>query len=629
MCGFVGVARSAARGPVARDELERLLPLLAHRGPDGGGALARGGVGLAATRLAVQGDDQGAQPLLSPSGRVALAFNGEVLASGQRALRRALKDAGAAPPAPAAGDSALLLALLTHALEHDGGLSSPLAQQALEVVARGMGALALLDLATGRALLLRDRLGVKPLATFEGRPGETWFASELEPLLHVRGAGGLDLAALASLARTQRPGLALPLTGLRHLPPGTSLLLGPDGSAERASVGAPLLPRRRPAAEAEAARRELAAALAGAAREAARVDGPASLFLSGGLDSAAAAAAAGRRDVLALTGRFEPHGGPDDESASAAAVAAWLGLAHEVVDLSTASLLDDLPDVVRALELPLAGPGSLALWRMSARARAHGRVVLTGTGGDELLGGYARTALALGRAGPWTEGYEGLAARLRALPDAAARRAAAQDRGGDLLPLLDPDFRAALARAEAPEPPGAPPGWEGELDQALWPEVHGTLPALLHVEDRVTMAHGLEGRPVFCLGALPDAALALPPEEVVGADGEGKRALRRLLVGRVPARVLDDRRKRGFPTPFAAAARGAGRARVLALFTERRFVERGWWDAAACRALLDEARPAHDRALFALLSWEHWARLYVDGDVLRRPPRAAARGAIA
>jgi asparagine synthase (glutamine-hydrolysing) len=636
MCGFLGVVRRVAHGPVAAAELAPHAPWLAHRGPDGPGTVARGGLGLLATRLAIQGDAGSRQPLVSASGRVALAFNGEILASGRRTLRALLAGTGAPAPVPAAGDTALLLAVLARALEAAAVPDERLLEAAFEVVVAGMGALALLDLERGAAWLVRDRFGVKPLYVLEDAPrASLWFASELEPLLRVAGPRPLDLAGVVALLRWHRPGPRLPFRDVRAVPPRsvvrTSVAGGADGPppAHVAPVGTdPLARPRRPAAEAEDARRTFAAALARSAREAAQVGGPTSLFLSGGLDSAAVAVAASRNDLLALTGRFAPHGGPLDESDGAAAVARVAGLAHEVLDLEDGDLLGDLPDVVRALELPVAGPGSLALWPLFARAREHGRVVLTGTGGDELLGGYARVALALGRPGPWTVGYEPLAARLAPLAGVAARVRAAHDRSGDLAPLLAPSFTEALVEAErgAPLPEGlAEAAGPDDLALALGAEVRGTLAGLLQVEDRLAGALGLEARPVFCLGDLPDAALALPPDEVVGPDGEGKRALRAVLRGRVPEVVRTDARKRGFPTPFARAARGAGRERAEALLCDARFAARGWWDVARCRALLDDERPLHDRALFQLLSVETWARLYLDGDVFALPPRGASR----
>jgi asparagine synthase (glutamine-hydrolysing) len=288
---------------------------------------------------------------------------------------------------------------------------------------------------------------------------------------------------------------------------------------------------------------------------------------------------------------------------------------HEVVTLRDRDLLTDLSDVIRALEMPVAGPGSLALWRLAKHVKGRTKVVLTGTGGDELFGGYARTALVLGRRGSWTEGYERLADRIDAAGSSLRDRfRVAMDRSDDLRPFLSPEFAATL-----PEPEPLAKEWsakhlESHVLTAEWTE---TLPALLHVEDRVLMAHSLEGRPVPCLGSVASVAGGLPLPWLVGPDGEGKRALREALKGAIPEEVRTDRRKRGFPTPFARAARGAGRDVAEQVLHDRRFVERGWWNVDACRRALDEDRPAHDRGLFAMLSWETWARLFLDGDAFR------------
>ena len=142
---------------------------------------------------------------------------------------------------------------------------------------------------------------------------------------------------------------------------------------------------------------------------------------------------------------------------------------------------------------------------------------------------------------------------------------------------------------------------------------------LLEVEDRVTMALALESRPVPCLGRVPAVAARLPESWLVGPDGEGKRALRAALAGRIPEAVRTDRAKRGFPTPFHRAATGAGRDVAEGVLASARFRERGWWNVAACRGLLDEDRPAHDRALWTILSYETWARRFLDGDALTAP----------
>jgi len=619
MCGFVGVVRTGGR-VVLREEIAALLPFVARRGPDGSGVVVDGELGLASSRLAIQGGREGDQPLRSEDGRFVLAYNGELFASHRRRLRGLLRDEGAGE-VRATSDTELLLAWLSHHLAARRA-GDPVPPAALAALEGGMYAFALLDLRTREAILHTDG-GIKPLHVLE-RPelGETWFGSTIAPLLAAAGGRrALDPDALCD--RLVAPEGRTPLVaGLRLAEVGrrVGVIRAADAGKVRYAAPPDSGSGTGPAPDLDQVRE----AFSDAAREAAEMIGPASLFLSGGLDSAGVAAWCERKDILAITGRFAPLGGPYDESDGAAAVTASLGLRHEIVTLSDRDLLLDMRDVVAALEEPSGGPGSLAMHRVAQRARAHGRMALSGTGGDERFGGYARVALALGREGAWTKGYEQLAARMApAGADPRSRWLAAVDRSDDLLPWLAPDFAATLridaARQRARAWLFGPGGAADEPTPAralVRAEVSTSLHMLLRVEDRVTMSLGLESRPVPCLGRLPSIAARLPEGDLVGPDGEGKRALRAALSGRIPETVRTDRRKRGFPTPFHRAATGAGRDVALSFLNDRRFRERGWWNVKRCRGLLDEDRPGHDRALYTILSYELWARAFLDGDAL-------------
>ena len=220
-------------------------------------------------------------------------------------------------------------------------------------------------------------------------------------------------------------------------------------------------------------------------------------------------------------------------------------------------------------------------------------------------------------------GYESLGRRMQGAGNDPFRRwLAAVDRSADLVPHLSRDFAAALpldaARAEAYSDLFRTAAESGSdpLRALVRAEETTTLRMLLRVEDRVTMALGLESRPAPCLGRFRSVAARVPAGELVGADGEGKRILRAALAGSIPEAVRTDPHKRGFPTPFDRAARGGGRDLAEGLLSDRRFAERGWWDVAGCRRLLEGTapRPDHDRALFAVLSLETWARRFLDGD---------------
>ncbi len=423
MCGFFGVHRPAGGGDARRIDpawLERRLDALAHRGPDGRGTFREGPSGLAAARLAIQGDHRADPPLRSRDGRIVLALNGEIL--DRTPLARLVAAAGHEVPAPAAGDGPLLAEAVAALASRPGGIQGPLLGALLE---GGMGALAAIDRRTGDLWLARDRLGIKPLFALEAE-GAFLYASEIRPLLEaVPAARRADPDGLAELLHLQRPAALLPFRGVGRLAPGAVWRVSAGGRVSRWTGGQGI----RDLVDREALRigeavRGLEEALLGAARLAAGEGPPPALFLSGGLDSGAVAVLLPSAPARAWTGRFAPAGGALDESERAGRVAAHAGIRHEVVDLEDGDLLADLPAVVAALGVPMAGPGALALWRLARRAGEDGRVVLTGTGGDELLAGYARTALVLGRGGPGRRGT-------RASPGGSTPRATTSgDAGG-------------------------------------------------------------------------------------------------------------------------------------------------------------------------------------------------------
>src|SRR5687768_14192771 len=134
MCGFVGVVRRGR--PVAREEIEPLLRYVTRRGPDGAGVFTNGGIALGASRLAIQGGAEAMQPLRAPGGRFVLVYNGELFASHRRSLRQRIRAEGAGE-APAASDTALLLAWLAHRLaERQAG--DPLPREAIAPLSGAM-----------------------------------------------------------------------------------------------------------------------------------------------------------------------------------------------------------------------------------------------------------------------------------------------------------------------------------------------------------------------------------------------------------------------------------------------------------------------------------------------------------
>ncbi|MBM4290429.1 MAG: asparagine synthase (glutamine-hydrolyzing) [Deltaproteobacteria bacterium] len=639
MCGLIGYAAPAH--PVSAEALARGRDAMVARGPDGAGLWRSAGASPAAAlahrRLAVVDlSAAGHQPMLSPCGRYALVYNGELYE--HDALRAAAAGHGAR--LRGRSDTEALL----HLLIHEG-------RAALERL-NGMFALAFWDDARGELLLARDRFGEKPLYVRALPGGGVAFASALRALLAA------DLAPLALdpqahsdlLALTYTPGPATALRGVEQLGPGEWLRWR---AAEGASRGRFWAPRLAPAAPPPPARGLAAAAawlradLTRAVRERLVADVPVGLMLSGGLDSSAllwAASEAGARELRTFTVSFGERG--FDESGYAREVAAHFGARHheERVSPRPEEFMDPLMD---ALDAPFADSSAIPLWYLCRAARREVTVALGGDGGDELLAGYGTHLAgelarlyrllpsplrALARQGaealPVRHGKVSLDLKLRQFTRAAEGGAAAAHFGfKEFLPaplraaLLAP--LAARAREEGDAPPSPPlsplrlfaPHFEGAegageapLHRALRCDQRLYLPDNILVKaDRVSMGHSLELRAPFLDFRLADALNALPPSLKLRA-GTGKVVLRHALEGRVPPAVTR-RRKQGFNVPMAAWLSGPLRPLCDDLLSAEMVGRAGLWDPRVVDLLRREhaTRAAdHSRALWAMLCFMGW-----------------------
>jgi len=577
MCGIAGVVGGdPAEGVRAVDAM---LDLLAPRGPDGRGQ-ARGGVAhLGCTRLAIRGGARGAQPLRTRRGL--LVFNGEIYN-----LPELVKDLawhGVVVP----GDSD------TQAV---GALLDVYGVRAVDRL-NGMFALAWDDGTT--VWLARDPAGVKPLY-YDASGGR--FASEISPLLgDHREVSPRALARWATFHCAY--GDETFFAGIHRVPAGGIVAL-PEARIVRGGDPALRFGAPNPALDAERLRRVLGRAVGDAVPE-----GRFGIAFSGGLDSGLVASLTPARGrATAYHGRVGEEG--CDESPHARAAARELGMDLVEVPVTAERCLEALPRVVRALEEPVAGPGSVAQWLVAERAARDVRVVLSGCGGDELFGGYAR-AVALVRDTPpqGLEAYAPLFARLAGL--APARRAfAALDRRGDS--LLSPAF---LEAHPAPEEEFAEAFAFGGLDPAAAAaraEMAITLPALLQVEDRMSMAWSVEARVPLLDRRLLRVAGRLAPEARVDPSGRAKALLRDAGGPVLPPAIRARRDKMGFPLPLRDWFAGPWRDFARDVLLDRATRERGWVDAARVDAALDGAG-RYDRGLVAALWIELWCRAFLDG----------------
>lgn len=518
MCGFGAELR--ADGPVDREALGRMHASLAPRGPDGEGAWLDGRAGLVHRRLAIIDlSELGAQPMRHDG--LAVVFNGCIY--NHRELRAELERRGHAFRSHADTE-----VILRGWREWGEGVLDRLL---------GMFAFCLVEEETGRAVLARDRLGIKPLYLAELPGGGLRAASTLPALV---AAGGVD-ASVDPVAlhhylswHSVVPAPRTILRGVRKLPPATVLVVEPDGTRRERTYWDPAHTRRLELSDGEW-EEALLDALRVAVRRRMVSDVPVGVLLSGGLDSSlivALLAEQGQRGLATFSIGFPDAGGREgNEFEFSDIVAREFGTEHRQIRVDVPELLEALPHAIEAMSEPMVSHDCVAFWLLAQAVARERKVVQSGQGADEVLGGYSWYPPMLEAPGDGLETYaaeffdrdhEGV----RALTGAAEAE----------------DVSLAFARHWFTRP-----GAETPVDRALRLDSR-----IMLVDDPVkrvdnmTMAHGLEARTPFLDHEFVELAAACPPELKL-ADG-GKGVLKRAARGVVPDAVID-REKGYFPVP--------------------------------------------------------------------------------
>ena len=648
MCGIAGIV---ARDGLHPDEHARVLAMrdvLSHRGPDGAGLHLDPHAALAHRRLSIVDLAGGHQPLANEDETIWVTFNGEIY--NHRAVRSVLEQAGHRYRTHSDTET------IVHAYEEWGD----------DCVSRfrGMFAFAIWDARRQRLLLVRDRLGVKPLYWARGsqpdRGERILFASEIKALLESRLVPRREnRSALPEiLANRYTAGTETLFEGVFKLAPGHRLTYqhgrmditqywdvpqdGPDPDLERMRPAA-LVDRFRSLLE-ESVRLRLMA------------DVPLGAFLSGGIDSTAVTALMARqidRPVQTFSVAFEDRAFSELEYSREAARAIGADM-HEIV-ISDGDFFGALPRLVWHEDEPIAHPSSVPLHFVSALARQHVKVVLTGEGSDELLAGYGKYPRSMAN---WRLGglYERVVpAPLRriiagslvpALPEPARRYATRSFLAMQREPaamFLD-NFAAipAAARRELLTPSVADAGdpyntslqffsaagASSLLDRLLYTDIKTYLVELLMKQDQMSMSTSIESRVPFLDHELVEFAARLPPAMKLSGLTT-KRILREAMRGVIPDRILS-RPKMGFPVPFGSWAAGRWYDVARDVLLDHRTLQRGVVDGAAMQQLLTDHRSGRRRggdAIWALLNLELWYRTFIDGDGIQTLPSPAGHSA--
>jgi asparagine synthase (glutamine-hydrolysing) len=622
MCGICGVYGLESSDDLHRT-VRRMTETIAHRGPDGEGIFVGEGVALGHRRLSIIDlSSTGAQPMTL--GAATVVYNGESYNFPK--LRTELENLGHA--FRGYSDTEVLL----HVYQAWGLVGL----ERLE----GIFAFALWDAARRRLILMRDRLGVKPLFyAWHGR--RLAFGSEIKAVL-ASGAVGRDLDDQALMEFLWYGNAFEERTiylGVRALEPGCRLVID-DGQARLESwwhVGE-WLESAQPDTDRHGATVAVREAVDAAVARQLVSDVPVGLLLSGGVDSssiAASAAVASGNRLTCYSVAFDYDKGVN-ELPKARRVAQALGLDHHELRVRGDALEEVISALVRAHDEPFADAANIPLYLLAQELRGKIKVVLQGDGGDEMFAGYRRYSI-LRAAAFWRMWphvlepvlhtlFRGRGARLARIGAAAGNSDAAL-RMALLLTvetLRDPPTAmltdAAQQRLEASTDPFAAyrrcaSRFENfdPVQQMLLTDISLQLPSqFLTKVDRATMSHGIEARVPLLDEGVASLAVGLPVTLKVRGR-QGKIVLRDAMRGRLPADILDGP-KTGFGVPYEEWLRGALHVFARAAILEAAFIERFGLDRNRLETALDEHRLRRRNRgflLWKLLQLALWSRQYL------------------
>jgi asparagine synthase (glutamine-hydrolysing) len=635
MCGFVGILNLNAQA-VELPTLARMARVIRHRGPDDHGSFVHGPVGLYHQRLSIIDLATGQQPITSDG--VTVVFNGEIY--NYLELRAGLKHRGHAFRTDS--DTEVLLRMY---LEHGPDFVRQL---------NGMFAFLLYDRRTHQLVAARDHLGIKPLYTYVD--GERMlFASEIKALLaHPAVRAEVDMDAMRDYVTFQFVlGERTMFQRVRKLLPGHYQVIDcANGHVRTTRFWEPRFSVDTHHSE-EYFVDTLRGLLEDSVRLQLRSDVPVGAHLSGGLDSSIvtglAATSYGHR-LRTFTGRFG-EGAEYDESPFAREVSrAYATEQHEVL-CTAADMVELLPTLVFHMDEPAAGPGLFPQYMVSLRAAQHVKVVLGGQGGDEIFGGYARYLVAYleqalkGAIFETAEEGKHIVSLRSIVPHLPSLRAYGPmiqqfwgqglfepmdrryfqliDRSGGMLNLFSTDFRASYKTAEMFARFQAVfnhPDTQSYYNKMTHFDLVASLPALLQVEDRVSMAVSLESRVPLLDYRLVDLVTSMPPA-MKFKGGELKYVLKKATKDLVPLKVRARKDKMGFPVPLHLWARGPAREFIREVLLSPTARTRGLLRPKALERLLQQER-AFGRRVWGLLNLELWLREFIDGARPRLLPPA-------
>ncbi|MDO8946007.1 MAG: asparagine synthase (glutamine-hydrolyzing) [Desulfocapsaceae bacterium] len=622
MCGIAGFI-SQSQNPDLSATLARMAATIAHRGPDSEGVFEtvtvdrKHHVGLAHRRLSIIDLSTGHQPLGNEDGSIQIVFNGEIY--NFQELRKDLENSGHIFTTNSDTET------IVHAYEQWG---CNCVQRF-----RGMFAFAIWDSNQEKLFLARDRFGKKPLFLYESQ-GALYFASEIKAILACQdGTPTINIQSVYHyLSYRYVPGPETLFSGIRKLPPA-SVAVWEKGELKEHSYYSP--PDRFALTCGSLSDDPVTAFLAKLEESVAMrmvSDVPFGAFLSGGIDSSAIVALMSRHSNLPVktfsVGFAELQ---YSELNHATVIAREFNTEHHELIVSQDHLMDELEDLIWFRDAPVAEPSDIPIFLLAKEARKQVKMVLTGEGSDEMLGGYPKHVYER-----YTRFYQMVPGVVRhhlieplvsALPYKFRRvKTAITNLGLANEEERLPRWFGALSSTERSRLTKLGPFTLQEQQKIQFKTDKGNSPLrkilyfdqtswlpdnLLERGDRMTMAASLEARMPFMDHELAEFASSLPDSWLVQGQ-QTKRILREAMKQLLPENILK-RPKVGFRVPVNEWFQGPMKDYLFDHLTGPGSITRTYYHQKELNKVLEEhvrGRQNHEKLLWTLLTLEIFHRRY-------------------
>ncbi len=633
MCGINGIAFSSrSKRQINESALRAMRDVIFHRGPDDGGIFVDESVGLGHRRLSIVDVTRGHQPMFNEDGSLVITYNGEVYNHAD--YREELEAKGHVYQTHCDTETIL------HLYEEYGA-------RCVEKL-RGMFAFAIWNRRDKTLFIARDRLGVKPLYYVFDDDGNLFFASEIKALLEAKAVKPeINFNALPDQLANHGTSFDETLfKNVKRLLPG-HFLIWQDGRLKIEKYwDASFEPKHEERTDADYIEewREL---FRKSVEMRLMADVPLGMFLSGGIDSSAICAMMSEmvsEPIKTFSVGFKET--EANEFRFARKVADAFKTEHHEITITPEQYFAELPNLIWHEDEPIGFTASVPLYFVSKLAQKHVKVVLTGEGSDEILGGYGRyrKTLALLKYG---EKYEKFAPRVLReivksgvsnLPNSLNNKlkrtfltldADIENLYFDNFAVFPKRMQDEMLSAETKAKIGERNpyfhlhNWLKEtdaqdvLDKLLYADTKTYLHELLMKQDQMSMAASIESRVPFLDHKLVEHTARMPERmKIRGRDT--KWILREAMKGILPEEILT-REKMGFPVPIGNWFRNEFRHLIDEYVLSERARSRGIFEPEFVKKLAAEHQTGADHAqrLWFLLNFEMWQRRFIDGEALR------------